>query len=84
MDVAAFGVVGPNSLFLLQLLKGNDFLIMADNSTLMSDTGRSLLADSSILDSKVTEISKENILVRTTSDGKGNGKSSVYRCEYLH
>ncbi|KAJ6660983.1 hypothetical protein lerEdw1_017003 [Lerista edwardsae] len=53
-----------------KLLKGNGLLIMADNGTLMSDPGRSLLADSSILDSKVTEISKENIFVRTTLDGK--------------
>ncbi|XP_066475800.1 protein ECT2 [Tiliqua scincoides] len=54
----------------LEQLKGNVLLIMADNSTLISDTGRSLLADSSILDSKVTEISKENIFVRSTSDGE--------------
>ncbi|KAM6305131.1 protein ECT2 isoform 4-T4 [Aegotheles albertisi] len=33
---------------------------MADNSTLVSETGRSLLADSSVLDSKTTETSKEN------------------------
>ncbi|NXP46521.1 ECT2 protein, partial [Heliornis fulica] len=33
---------------------------MADNSTLMSETGRSLLADSSVLDSKIIETSKEN------------------------
>uniref|UniRef100_A0A8B9ZKH8 Epithelial cell transforming 2 n=1 Tax=Anas platyrhynchos TaxID=8839 RepID=A0A8B9ZKH8_ANAPL len=33
---------------------------MADNSTLMSETGRSLLADSSVLDSRIIETSKEN------------------------
>ncbi|NXO64973.1 ECT2 protein, partial [Phainopepla nitens] len=33
---------------------------MADNSTLVSETGRSLLADSSVLDSKIIETSKEN------------------------
>uniref|UniRef100_A0A8B9D0L0 Epithelial cell transforming 2 n=1 Tax=Anser cygnoides TaxID=8845 RepID=A0A8B9D0L0_ANSCY len=33
---------------------------MADNSMLMSETGRSLLADSSVLDSKIIETSKEN------------------------
>ncbi|NWV59520.1 ECT2 protein, partial [Malurus elegans] len=34
---------------------------MADNSTLVSETGRSLLADSSALDSKIIETSKENV-----------------------
>ncbi|XP_058699985.1 protein ECT2 [Poecile atricapillus] len=34
---------------------------MADNSTLVSETGRSLLADSSVLDSKIIETSKENV-----------------------
>ncbi|POI26700.1 hypothetical protein CIB84_009550, partial [Bambusicola thoracicus] len=34
---------------------------MADNSTLVSESGRSLLADSSVLDSKVVENSKENV-----------------------
>ncbi|XP_034989842.1 protein ECT2 isoform X7 [Zootoca vivipara] len=43
---------------------------MADNSTLMSDTGRSLLADSSILDSKITESSKENLFRGSASDGE--------------
>ncbi|NXX89000.1 ECT2 protein, partial [Centropus bengalensis] len=33
---------------------------MADNSTLLSETGKSLLADSSVLDTKCIEISKEN------------------------
>ncbi|XP_051482703.1 protein ECT2 isoform X3 [Apus apus] len=33
---------------------------MADNSTLASETGRSLLADSSVLDSKIIETSKEH------------------------
>lgn len=65
-------------MFLLQSLKGNVLLIMADNSMLISDSGRSLLADSSILDSKVTESSKEHIFVKTTSDGEGNQKNSVY------
>ncbi|XP_053167645.1 protein ECT2 isoform X6 [Hemicordylus capensis] len=43
---------------------------MAENSTFMSDIGRSLLADSSILDSKVAETSKENIFTGPTSDGE--------------
>ncbi|XP_030083161.1 protein ECT2 isoform X1 [Serinus canaria] len=34
---------------------------MADSSTLVSETGRSLLADSSVLDSKIIETSKENV-----------------------
>ncbi|XP_026711039.1 protein ECT2 [Athene cunicularia] len=34
---------------------------MADNSTLVSETGRSLLADSSVLDSKIIETSKEHV-----------------------
>ncbi|XP_069720734.1 protein ECT2 isoform X2 [Phaenicophaeus curvirostris] len=34
---------------------------MADNSVLVSETGRSLLADSSVLDSKSIETSKENV-----------------------
>ncbi|OXB82489.1 UNVERIFIED_CONTAM: hypothetical protein H355_000747 [Colinus virginianus] len=34
---------------------------MADNSTLVSESGRSLLADSSVLDSKTVENSKENV-----------------------
>ncbi|XP_050164043.1 protein ECT2 isoform X4 [Myiozetetes cayanensis] len=33
---------------------------MADSSTLVSETGRSLLADSSVLDSKIIETSKDN------------------------
>nr|XP_025961556.1 protein ECT2 isoform X2 [Dromaius novaehollandiae] len=41
---------------------------MADNSTLMSETGRSLLADSSVLDSKIIENSKENIFPGSVSD----------------
>lgn len=51
---------------------------MADNSTLMSDTGRSLLADSSILDSKITESSKENLFRGSASDGEGNGVNGSY------
>ncbi|XP_063023379.1 protein ECT2 isoform X2 [Melospiza melodia melodia] len=34
---------------------------MADSSTLVSETGRSLLADSSVLESKMIENSKENV-----------------------
>ncbi|KAI2532476.1 epithelial cell transforming 2, partial [Homo sapiens] len=40
---------------------------MAENSVLTSTTGRTSLADSSIFDSKVTEISKENLLIGSTS-----------------
>ncbi|XP_025231802.1 protein ECT2 isoform X7 [Theropithecus gelada] len=40
---------------------------MAENSVLTSTTGRTSLADSSIFDSKVTEISKENLLIESTS-----------------
>ncbi|XP_015270742.1 PREDICTED: protein ECT2 isoform X1 [Gekko japonicus] len=43
---------------------------MVDNSTLMSETGRSLLVDSSILDSRITESSKEKIFTASTSDGE--------------
>ncbi|NXC03203.1 ECT2 protein, partial [Orthonyx spaldingii] len=41
---------------------------MADNSTLLSETGRSLLADSSVLDSKIIETSKENVFRATVLD----------------
>ncbi|NWS68935.1 ECT2 protein, partial [Crotophaga sulcirostris] len=41
---------------------------MAENSTLVSETGRSLLADSSVLDSKSIETSKENVLPRSVLD----------------
>ncbi|XP_006021776.1 protein ECT2 isoform X2 [Alligator sinensis] len=41
---------------------------MADNSTLVSDAGKSLLADSSVLDSKIAETSKETIFTGSTSD----------------
>ncbi|KAJ7324350.1 hypothetical protein JRQ81_017370 [Phrynocephalus forsythii] len=41
---------------------------MAGNSTLVSDTGRSLLADSSILDSRIVETSKDNIFTQSASD----------------
>ncbi|KFQ36052.1 Protein ECT2 [Merops nubicus] len=41
---------------------------MADNSTLVSETGRSLLADSSVLDSKITETSKENLFPGSVLD----------------
>uniref|UniRef100_A0A452TR49 Epithelial cell transforming 2 n=1 Tax=Ursus maritimus TaxID=29073 RepID=A0A452TR49_URSMA len=40
---------------------------MADNSVLTSTTGRTSLADSSIFDSKVTEISKENVFIGSAS-----------------
>lgn len=43
---------------------------MADNSVLTS-TGRTSLADSSIFDSKVTEISKENVFVGSASYVEG-------------
>ncbi|XP_066412583.1 protein ECT2 [Molothrus aeneus] len=41
---------------------------MADSSTLVSETGRSLLADSSVLDSKIIETSKENVFHATVLD----------------
>ncbi|XP_005419089.1 protein ECT2 isoform X2 [Geospiza fortis] len=41
---------------------------MADSSTLVSETGRSLLADSSVLDSKIIETSKENVFCATLLD----------------
>lgn len=44
---------------------------MADNSVLRSTTGRTSLADSSIFDSKVTEISRENVLVGSASCVEG-------------
>lgn len=44
---------------------------MADNSVLTSTTGRTSLADSSIFDSKVTEISKENVFVGSASYVEG-------------
>ncbi|XP_063477756.1 protein ECT2 isoform X7 [Symphalangus syndactylus] len=40
---------------------------MAENSVLTSTTGRTSLADSSIFDCKVTEMSKENLLIGSTS-----------------
>ncbi|XP_072608299.1 protein ECT2 isoform X2 [Vulpes vulpes] len=40
---------------------------MADNSILTSTTGRTSLADSSIFDCKVTEISKENVFIGSAS-----------------
>nr|XP_060623499.1 protein ECT2 isoform X7 [Anolis sagrei ordinatus] len=43
---------------------------MADNSTLIAETGKSILADSSILDSRSTETSKDNIFTRSASDGE--------------
>uniref|UniRef100_A0A8C0PER4 Protein ECT2 n=2 Tax=Canis lupus familiaris TaxID=9615 RepID=A0A8C0PER4_CANLF len=42
-------------------------LTMADNSLLTSTTGRTSLADSSIFDCKVTEISKENVFIGSAS-----------------
>ncbi|XP_075794079.1 protein ECT2 isoform X2 [Pelodiscus sinensis] len=38
-------------------------LIMTDSSMLVSDIGSSLLGDSSVLDSKITETSKENVFI---------------------
>ncbi|XP_038273037.1 protein ECT2 isoform X2 [Dermochelys coriacea] len=46
----------------------NTDLIMTDGSMLVSDTGRSLLGDSSVLDSKIIETSKENIFIGLASD----------------
>ncbi|XP_044523689.1 protein ECT2 isoform X3 [Gracilinanus agilis] len=41
---------------------------MADNSILVSTAGKSLLADTSIFDSKVTEISKENEFIGSAEE----------------
>ncbi|XP_071668668.1 protein ECT2 isoform X3 [Patagioenas fasciata] len=41
---------------------------MADSSTLFSETGRSLLTDSSVLDSKIIEASKENVVPGSALD----------------
>ncbi|XP_023966834.2 protein ECT2 isoform X6 [Chrysemys picta bellii] len=46
----------------------NTDLIMTDSSMLVTDTGRSLLGDSSVLDSKMIETSKENIFIGLASD----------------
>ncbi|XP_039569452.1 protein ECT2 isoform X6 [Passer montanus] len=43
---------------------------MADSSTLVSETGRSLLADSSVLDSKIIETSKENVFRAAVLDAE--------------
>ncbi|XP_059711742.1 protein ECT2 isoform X3 [Haemorhous mexicanus] len=43
---------------------------MADSSTLVSETGRSLLADSSALDSKIIETSKENVFRAAVLDAE--------------
>ncbi|XP_064241326.1 protein ECT2 isoform X2 [Passer domesticus] len=43
---------------------------MADSSTLVSETGRSLLADSSVLDSKIIETSKENVFHAAVLDAE--------------
>jgi len=48
---------------------------MADNSTLVSEAGRSLLADSSVLDSKIVETSKENVFPGSVLNVEGNGRS---------
>lgn len=56
-------------------------LIMTDSSMLVSDTGRSLLGDSSVLDSKIIETSKENIFIGLASDAEGNRKSLF---QYYH
>ena len=44
---------------------------MADSSVLTSTIERTSLADSSIFDSKVTEISKENVLIGSASYVEG-------------
>ncbi|XP_030432123.1 protein ECT2 isoform X1 [Gopherus evgoodei] len=41
---------------------------MTDSSMLVTDTGRSLLGDSSVLDSKIIETSKENLFIGLVSD----------------
>ncbi|XP_077204503.1 protein ECT2 isoform X3 [Paroedura picta] len=56
---------------------------MVDNSTLMSETGRSLLVDSSILDSKIAETSKEKIFTASPSDGEGNRKAPALTSEEM-
>ncbi|KAK9401313.1 protein ECT2 [Crotalus adamanteus] len=43
---------------------------MTENTTFMSDTRKSLLADSSVLDSKIIENSKENVFTPDASDCK--------------
>lgn len=58
----------------------NTDLIMTDSSMLVSDTGRSLLGDSSVLDSKIIETSKENIFIGLASDAEGNRKSLFQYC----
>ncbi|XP_060623494.2 protein ECT2 isoform X3 [Anolis sagrei] len=50
---------------------------MADNSTLIAETGKSILADSSILDSRSTETSKDNIFTRSASDGEAEEMPQV-------
>lgn len=44
---------------------------MAENSALTSTTGSTSLADSSIFDSKVTETSKENLFIGSSSYVEG-------------
>ncbi|XP_070609747.1 protein ECT2 isoform X2 [Erythrolamprus reginae] len=43
---------------------------MTENTTFMSDTTKSLLADSSVLDSKIIENSKENVFTQVASDSR--------------
>uniref|UniRef100_A0A8C5SV64 Epithelial cell transforming 2 n=1 Tax=Laticauda laticaudata TaxID=8630 RepID=A0A8C5SV64_LATLA len=43
---------------------------MTENTTFMSDTTKSLLADSSVLDSKIIENSKENVFIQVASDNR--------------
>ncbi|XP_060538801.1 protein ECT2 isoform X2 [Pantherophis guttatus] len=43
---------------------------MTENTTFMSDTTKSLLADSSVLDLKIIENSKENVFTRVASDSR--------------
>lgn len=47
---------------------------MADNSMLVSETRRSLLSDSSVLDSKIVESSKENVSLGSVLHVEGNGR----------
>lgn len=69
-------------MFLLQFVKGSAVMTMADNSTIMSEAGRSILVDCSILDSKVTETSQEKLLISPNSDGKANERMTLTTAEY--
>lgn len=65
-------VIFLNWMFLVQLQKRDAILTMTENTTFMFDTRKSLLADSSVLDSKIIENSKENVFTPDASDCKGN------------